>query len=72
MQQSGKNKNYTESKGNVSCTHGALVEHFKSDVFISHPGGEGSSDTQKRQATRHNKSDTQKKLRNVYSHLDDK
>jgi hypothetical protein len=47
-------------------------EHFKSGAFISHPGGEGSSGTQKRQAARRNKGDTQKKLENVYSHLDEK
>jgi hypothetical protein len=47
-------------------------EHFKSSVFISHSGGEGSSVTQKRQAARRNKGDTQKKLGNVYSHLNEK
>jgi hypothetical protein len=47
-------------------------EHFKSGAFISHPGGEGSSGTQKRQAARRNKGGTQKKLGNVYSHLDEK
>jgi hypothetical protein len=47
-------------------------EHFKSDTFISHPGGEGSSGTQKKQTTRVVKGGTQKKLENVYSHLDEK
>jgi hypothetical protein len=47
-------------------------EHFKYGAFISHPGGEDSSGTQKRQATRRNKGDTQKKLENVYPHLDKK
>jgi hypothetical protein len=47
-------------------------EHFKSGAFISHPRGEGSSGTQKRQAARRNKGGTQKKLGNVYSHLDEK
>jgi hypothetical protein len=54
--------------GRIMCSY----EHFKSSVFISHPGGEGSSGTQKRQATQRNKDGTQKKLENVYSHLDDK
>jgi hypothetical protein len=47
-------------------------EHFKSGAFISHPSGEGSSDTQKRQPARRNKGGTQKKLRNIYSHLNEK
>jgi hypothetical protein len=47
-------------------------EHFKSGAFISHLGGEGSSDTQNRQVVRRNKGDTQKKLGNIYLHLDDK
>jgi hypothetical protein len=47
-------------------------EHFKSGAFISHLGSEGSSDTQNRQVVRHNKGDTQKKLGNIYLHLDDK
>jgi hypothetical protein len=60
---------------NQKGTHPVFIEllysyeHFKSDAFISHLGGEGSSGTQKRQSTRHNKGGTQKKLRNVYSHL---
>jgi hypothetical protein len=51
-------------------------EHFKSGVFISHPECEGNSGTQKRQAARLNKGGqgwhTEKKLENVYSHLDEK
>jgi hypothetical protein len=30
-------------------------EHFKSGAFISHPEGEGNSDTQKRHVARRNK-----------------
>jgi hypothetical protein len=58
----------------IMCSY----EHFKSGVFISHPGNEGNSGTQKtrrgrrRVATRVVKSDTQKKLGNVYLHLDKK
>jgi hypothetical protein len=46
-------------------------EHFKFGAFISHPGVRAAV-AHSRDRQRNNKGGTQKKLGNVYSHLDEK